>query len=517
MIPPIPLWSVTNHSTAGVMESVGEPRSATVSSLVALSGSLAEVNRQVREQRTLDGDPLTLHNCILIPLEPLPSRVSWDVEALLALSSAAGVVALAVKLQNDDGALPPNVRRLAERLGLLVLAVHNTWQFGVAAQELMSGAAHLQGQLISRVAAECRTPYGTLAHLLQRLGAAIGHEVTLVDPSGKLISADPLGPGSVPETDGPQSAATEILAPVHREQENSPRLRVVPGPTLDQERSAIRAALEVAAIAVSELLSRQRLERERDARHRIALLGQLIDNAGDVTPSFRARALELGWTLDGFHIAFRVITRESVDLVARKPDLDRALMREKIEASTVEQSDGWSGWLSFPSKPGPAEVSRVSSALRRAQRELAATVATQFGVGRLQAQPEGIVSSLEEANDAARIAGARENSGYFVHVDRLDMAQLLLIWTRTDTFRPAARELLAPLLKAGPELLQTLTTFLDCESSLTETAAILNVHRNTVSDRIKRIQSLIAINLEDPEARLALQLACRSVLTEKPE
>ncbi|WP_311212578.1 MULTISPECIES: helix-turn-helix domain-containing protein [unclassified Arthrobacter] len=498
-------------------ESVGEPRSATVSSLVALSGSLAEVNRQVREQRTLDGDPLTLHNCILLPLEPLPSRVSWDVEALLALSSAAGVVALAVNLQNDDGALPPNVRRLAERLGMVVLAVHNTWQFGIAAQELLSGAAHLQGQLISRVAAECRTPYGTLTHLLQRLGAAIGHEVTLVDPSGKLISADPSGAGSVPETDGPQSAATEILASVHREQENSPRLRVVPGPTLDQERSAIRAALEVAAIAVSELLSRQRLERERDARHRIALLGQLIDNAGDVTPSFRARALELGWTLDGFHIAFRVITRESVDLVARKPDLDRALMREKIEASTVEQSDGWSGWLSFPSKPGPAEVSRVSSALRRAQRELAATVATQFGVGRLQAQPEGIVSSLEEANDAARIAGARENSGYFVHVDRLDMAQLLLIWTRTDTFRPAARELLAPLLKAGPELLQTLTTFLDCESSLTETAAILNVHRNTVSDRIRRIQSLIAINLEDPEARLALQLACRSVLTDKPE
>ncbi|WP_159700160.1 CdaR family transcriptional regulator [Arthrobacter sp. 18067] len=517
MTPPIPLWSVTNHLPAGVMESIGEPGIATVSSLVALTGTLAEVNRQVREQRNLDGDPLTLRGCILLPLEPLPSGVSWDVEALLALASAAGVVALAVKLQNDDGALPPNVTRLAKRLGLVVLAVHNTWQFGMAAQELLSGAAHRQGQLISRVAAECRLPFGSLGHLLQRLGVAIGHEVTLVDPSGKLISAESPGPGPAPEPTEPLIASVEILASVHREQENSPRLRVLPGPSLDQERSAILAALEVAAIAVSELLSRQRLERERDARHRIALLGQLIDNAGDVTPSFRARALELGWTLDGFHIAFRVITRQPVDLVARKPDLDRALLREKIEASTVEQSDGWSGWISYPSKPGPAEVSSVSSALRRAQRELAATIATQFGVGRLQAQPEGIVSSLEEANDAARIAGARENSGYFVHVDRLDMAQLLLIWTRTDTFRPAARELLAPLLKAGPELLQTLTTFLDCESSLTETAAILNVHRNTVSDRIRRIQSLIAINLEDPEARLALQLACRSVLTDKPE
>jgi purine catabolism regulator len=514
MIPPIPLWSVTNHLPAGVMESVGEPGTTTVSSLVALTGSLAEVNRQVREQRNLDGDPLTLHNCILLPLDPLPSGVSWDVEALLALASAAGVEALAVKLQNDDGALPPNVTRLAERLGLVVLAVHNTWQFGMAAQELLSGSAHRQGQLISRVAAECRLPFGSLGHLLHRLGVALGHTVTLVDPSGKLISAEETGP---PADGDAQSGGMEILASVHREQDNSPRLMVVLGPALDQEQAAIRAALEVAAIAVSELLSRQRLERERDARHRIALLGELIDNAGTVSPPFRARALELGWTLDGFHIAFRVITRQPVDLVARKPDLDRALMREKIEAATVEQSDGWAGWISFPSKPDPAQVSMISNALRRAQRDLASSIATQFGVGRMQAQPEGIVRSLEEANDAARIAGARENSGYFVHVDRLDMAQLLLIWTRTDTFRPAARELLAPLLNAGPELLQTLTTFLDCESSLTETAAILNIHRNTVSDRIRRIQSLIAINLEDPEARLALQLACRSLLMDKPE
>ncbi|MBB6406045.1 CdaR family transcriptional regulator [Arthrobacter sp. AZCC_0090] len=518
MIPPLPLWYVTNHLPAGVIEWVGGPGANTVSSLVALTGSVAEVNRQVREQRNLDGDPLNFQDCILLPLEPLPSGVSWDVEALLALASSAGVVALAVKLPHDVGAVPPNIKRLAERLGLVVLAVHNTWQFGVAAQELLSGAAHLLGLLVSRVASECRTPYGSLTHLLSRLTHALGHQVTLVDPSGKLISAEESlqERGQQPEA-STLPDTTEILAAVYKEQDNSPRLRVVLGPVLAQEQAAIGAALAVAAIAVSELLSRQRLERERDARHRIALLGQLIDSAGDVSPSFRARALELGWTLDGYHMAFRVIAREPVDIVARKADLDRALLREKLEAATVEQSDGWSGWITFPSKPGPADVGKISSALRRAQRELAVTISTQFGVGRMQAQPEGIVRSLEEANDAARIAAARESSGYFVHVDRLDMAQLLLIWTRTDTFRPAARELLAPLLSAGPELLLTLTTFLDCESSLTETAAILNVHRNTVSDRIRRIQSLIAINLGDPEARLALQLACRSLLMDKPE
>ncbi|NYD77610.1 PucR family transcriptional regulator [Arthrobacter cupressi] len=504
-----------NHAAAGCIGSAGEPGARTASSLAALTGDLTEVNRHIRELRNAEGDPLTLKDSVLLVLEPLPAGVSWDVEALLALASAAGVAALAVKPPSNDGTFPPNVQRLAGRLGLVVLAVHNTWQFGVAAQELLSGAAHLQGLLLSRVAAECELPHDSLSHLLSRLGVVLGHQVTLVDSSGNLISADDAPAEAEPNPAGPETPRTEIFSPVHRHVDAGPRLRVVLGPALGQEQAAIRAALGLAALAVSELLSRQRLQAERDARHRVALLGELIDHAGDISPSFRAKAWELGWALDGYHVAFRVITREPVDLVAKKPELDRALLRENIEASTVEQSDGWAGWISFPSKPGPAEVSKISSALRRAQHELGATVPTQFGVGRLQAQHEGIVRSLEEAGDAARIAAARENSGYFVHVDRLDMAQLLLIWTRTDTFRPAARELLAPLLAAGPELLLTLNTFLDNESSLTETAAILDVHRNTVSDRIRRIQSLIAINLADPEARLALQLACRSVLMDQ--
>lgn len=49
------------------------------------------------------------------------------------------------------------------------------------------------------------------------------------------------------------------------------------------------------------------------------------------------------------------------------------------------------------------------------------------------------------------------------------------------------------------------------ESSLVETAAVLGVHRNTVADRISRIQRKLSLDLTDPETRLALHLACRSL------
>ncbi|MDJ0105608.1 helix-turn-helix domain-containing protein, partial [Rhodococcus erythropolis] len=83
--------------------------------------------------------------------------------------------------------------------------------------------------------------------------------------------------------------------------------------------------------------------------------------------------------------------------------------------------------------------------------------------------------------------------------------------TRTDTFQPAAAALLAPLRDSNGELLETLSTYLDEESSLAHTATRMGLHRNTVSSRIDRIQRLLSVDLADPETRLALHLACRTI------
>lgn len=41
---------------------------------------------------------------------------------------------------------------------------------------------------------------------------------------------------------------------------------------------------------------------------------------------------------------------------------------------------------------------------------------------------------------------------------------------------------------------------------------MLGVHRNTVAARVARAQELLVVDLSDPDERLALHLACRSVL-----
>ncbi len=80
----------------------------------------------------------------------------------------------------------------------------------------------------------------------------------------------------------------------------------------------------------------------------------------------------------------------------------------------------------------------------------------------------------------------------------------------SDDWRAAARALVEPLdnTPRDRELLHTLQLYLE-SGSLTETAARLNIHRNTATTRISQVGSRLGLSLDDPDVRLALQLGCR--------
>jgi len=75
--------------------------------------------------------------------------------------------------------------------------------------------------------------------------------------------------------------------------------------------------------------------------------------------------------------------------------------------------------------------------------------------------------------------------------------------------------LLDPLTDQPGALLETLGAYLDAESSTADTAAVIGVHRNTVAARIARVVELLGVDLADPDERLAVQLACRSLLSHR--
>ncbi|HYC07871.1 MAG TPA: helix-turn-helix domain-containing protein [Candidatus Binatia bacterium] len=81
-----------------------------------------------------------------------------------------------------------------------------------------------------------------------------------------------------------------------------------------------------------------------------------------------------------------------------------------------------------------------------------------------------------------------------------------------------ARALLEPVLGGSPaavhDRLATLRALLD-RAGIAEAAAALDVHRNTVAYRVRRIEAITGWNLDDPDLRFALALALRLVQEEQ--
>ncbi|MFD4787740.1 helix-turn-helix domain-containing protein [Streptomyces sp. NPDC058459] len=71
-----------------------------------------------------------------------------------------------------------------------------------------------------------------------------------------------------------------------------------------------------------------------------------------------------------------------------------------------------------------------------------------------------------------------------------------------------ARALLAPLA-AAPALTETLRTWLSLHGSWDRTAVALDVHRNTVRQRVTRCAALLDTDLDDPDVRMELWFALR--------
>ncbi len=131
----------------------------------------------------------------------------------------------------------------------------------------------------------------------------------------------------------------------------------------------------------------------------------------------------------------------------------------------------------------------------------------------------GIGATRAEAAAAlrrARAAGA-VNAPFAFDAD--DPEALIDELAGSPTARVSAAALLAPLERLEPRkaatAIETLRVYLDCWGSLHRAGEVLHLHPNAVAYRMKRIRSLLPANLDDPDQRLGLQIACRALARER--
>jgi purine catabolism regulator len=139
-------------------------------------------------------------------------------------------------------------------------------------------------------------------------------------------------------------------------------------------------------------------------------------------------------------------------------------------------------------------------------------------VSRPFAEPGGRPAAEAEARTTLEAASLVAEPPPVARADRLAAYRLLGNLHNLPDGARDARQLLEPLLGGRPDVrdehLATLRAVLD-QPGITEAAAALGVHRNTVAYRVRRIEGLTGWRLGDPEIRLPLAIALRLVQTQQ--
>lgn len=445
-----------------------------------------------------------------------PPATPWQQDALVRRVHDRGYSALALPAAGSFGA---GTRALAERLGLAVLDAADPMRLARAGWELLESRDALTLGYVRRVAQSIEYHADNLADLLRHLSASVGHGVALVDREGVLLQAGEELPAAVHAAIdfGPWidtvSVAEGAAASVRVDSPSREGLRLaVFGTGLGAvQLAALAVAAEVAMPAVTARLLIDEVADVNDAAVASGLLRDYLESRDSRDAELEQRMLERGWRTTGYHLGFRLIGRTRVDTLQLLRLVTRELGALPVDSHAATSGRGVTGWLSFSAPPPPNRVEEAVRSLHALHVAVRRVFNVATGVGTLESGSSGLVATIDGAADAARIAADRSATDHFVRIDALGLEQLLLSWTGSDTFVPAAESLLAPLLVRGAELVETLTAYLDHSSGIAATADALGLHRNTVSARIARAQELLGLDLEDPETRLAVHLACRAV------
>jgi PucR-like helix-turn-helix protein len=232
--------------------------------------------------------------------------------------------------------------------------------------------------------------------------------------------------------------------------------------------------------------ARSRLEGERRRRQRELIVLLMRDPPAD-DADLRAAAAAVGWR----------IPRSAAAIACAEEELERIARRLPADAlvATLEGE----GCAVVPDPEGPGRAAEVAQALA----ERGAALGPAVPVAELGA-------SWSLARAALRLAAG--GNGDAVRADDV-LVDLLLFESRVLVDRIVARRLtaldeLTP--KGRARMAETALAYVREGGNAAAMARALDLHPQTVRYRVARLRELLGEQLDDPEARLELELALRA-------
>lgn len=488
------------------------------------------LDRAVRDLSWYTGELPRAAEAHLVVCAEAAVTPSYRLEALVRRAESAGVAALLITSEEQPPLL--STMRIADRLGIPVLSVAGAdlvellHQLTIRVRAPEVQRARLIEDVIRRLSTK-----SAAEDILSALSLALSQPVWLLSSDGTVIHGEPLSL--------PPSLRLDLTVAQHSDPSPGGQLLIhpvaEPGTTHaaawlashsagsdEHQRIATASALAVTEPYMRAWLTSQRAAAQHDSVFHGRLLADLIAGQDVVSQDLVERALSAGWRLQDWHVGIHLIrTARPSDPLRDDPvtsmrKLRSAMAAQKLDGPVVDRSDGWTFWISHATEPPSSDGRRVLRSVRLMLAQLPPQWEVVAGVGRVHHGSAGLVSTLLEARDAAALARTHEHRPAAEHIDELGVARLLAAWQDSEILRAFADSALAPLRGVdGGQLLRTLRAYLESGGSVSATGKMLGLHRNTVTARLQRLRERLGADLDDPNQRLALQLACRSMETER--
>jgi sugar diacid utilization regulator len=246
-------------------------------------------------------------------------------------------------------------------------------------------------------------------------------------------------------------------------------------------------------------------------------LAALLSGAYTSEALMRERAAQLGYDLSQPYVAAHI------DLGADTSSLgDGARAAELAEALGValgawtlarEQATIALAPLANAERGVPGLRERLKALLGRvlgAQER--GGLAWSAGLGESAIGPANLRQSAIEARDAANLGRLLLGPRRIARQSDLGVYQLLLALRDSGALAPFVRQMLQPLdddTRSGDVLLETLDAYFANNCNAFQAARQLHLHRNSMLYRLRRVGELLGQDLENPDVRLALQVALK--------
>ena len=333
------------------------------------------------------------------------------------------------------------------------------------------------------------------------------------------------------EEPGLAAAASRVLGTTVRVvADNAPGATVVVGGravgvvTTDTDGSVERLAARLVADRLAHIREHVRRVDAVDVRARTRLILDLLSASDARVEAAVEQARDRRLALDRRHRVLRVEPAVPGVTAASAASLEEAA---RIAAGLLGRDRGWlvAGTdealvcVRTASADDRAELADVLDRARRLLDRLAeAQDAVPFvaGVGGPHAGVEGLRASDAEATSALAAARRNGSAGQVTVFDATGLQRSIAEWASTPTARRAVDEALAPLDALGAAraetAIRTLQAYLDERGSLVAAGRRLHLHPNAVAYRLRGIRRLLEVDVDDPEGRLVLQLACHARL-----